>query len=145
MAKNVNRNYGYQYESVARSYSTQPIGNPSPERKPSKKHNKLAGIKLDRKFCLQLSLCGITIFISAVLYINSYAMLRGQQTELISIKNDLIEVKSNINDVKSQIASKLNLKSIADVAKSELGMQEPLPHQIVYFELSDESYTSYER
>ena len=86
-----------------------------------------------------------SILFSAFLYINSYASLRGKQNELIVLKNNMIAVKSAISEIQAKISEKLNLDYIRERAANELGMREPLPHQIVYFELSDESYTSYDK
>ena len=145
MARNSSRAYNYQYDSSARAYAAEPLRQPLPTKEPNKKSKIKPRKKLDKVFVTQLSLCGITIFASAFIYINSYATLRTSQNELIGLKNGLVQIKSDINEVEARIASKLNLNNISQRAQNELGMKEPLPHQIVYFELSEESYTSYER
>ena len=145
MANNSNRAYNYQYDSSARAYAAEPLRKPLPQKEPNKKGKIKKSRKLDKAFCMQISICGIAVFASAFIYVNSYAELRKSQSELIELKSEMIQLKSDINDVEAKIASKLNLSNISKRAESELGMQEPLPHQIVYFELPEESYTSYEK
>ena len=57
----------------------------------------------------------------------------------------MIAVKSAISETQATISEKLNLDYIRERAANELSMREPLPHQIVYIELPEESYTSYEK
>ncbi len=145
MADNTSKKYNYQYDSSARAYAAEPLRQPLPTKEPDKKGKTNTRKKIDRTLVTQLTLCGITIFASSFIYIHSYASLRTSQNELIKLKNGIIQIKSDINEVEAQIASQLNLDNISERAKNELGMKEPLPHQIIYFELPEESYTSYER
>ncbi len=145
MAGNTRGGYNYQYDSSARAYASEPLRQPLPTKEPNKKGKIKTRRKLDKALVMQLSVCGITIFASSFIYINSYATLRASQNDLIKLKNVMVEVKSDINEVEAKIASQLNLNNISERAQNELGMKEPLPHQIVYFELKEESYTSYER
>ena len=145
MAGNTTRKYNYQYGSSARAYAEEPLRQPLPTKEPEKKGKVKPRKRLDKALVMQLSLCGITIFASSFIYINSYATFRTSQNELIELKSGMIQVKSDINEVEAKIAAQLNLNNISERAESELGMKEPLPHQIVYFELPEESYTSYER
>lgn len=144
MAKEFKKGYNYQYDSTARAYE-QPIISPVPSTEPLKRPRKAQKKKLDIAFGMQLSFCGIVLFTSAFLYINSYASLRAKQGQLIELKNNMIAVKSAISETQATISEKLNLDYIRERAANELGMREPLPHQIVYIELPEESYTSYEK
>ena len=145
MAKNTNRGYGYQYDSSARNYAVEPLRKPLPQKQPTKEEKIQTRKKIDKIFSMQISLCGITIFASAFIYVNSYATLRNSQNQLIELKSGIVQTKSDISELEARIAAELNLSNISERAQKELGMQEPLPHQIIYFELPEESYTSYER
>ncbi len=144
MANELKRGYNYQYDSTARAYE-EPAIRPLPSTEPIKRVRPQTKRKLDVAFGMQLSLCGIILFSSAFLYINSYASLRQKQDELIALKNNMIAVKSAVSETEAKISEKLNLDYIRERAANELGMREPLPHQIVYFELPDVSYTSYDK
>ena len=144
MANELKKGYNYQYDSTARAYE-EPASRPLPSTEPLRRVRPQIKRKSNVAFGMQLSLCGVMVFTSAFLYINSYASLRSKQDELITLKNNMISVKSAISETQAKISEKLNLDYIRERAANELGMKEPLPHQIVYFELSEESYTSYEK
>ena len=143
MADEVKKRYNYQYDSTARAYE-QPMVKPVPITEPLRRPRKATKKKLDVTFGMQLSICGVVLFTSAFLYINSYASLRAKQDQLIDLKNNMIALKSSISETQAKISETLNLDYIRERAASELGMREPLPHQIVYIELPEESYTSYD-
>ncbi len=144
MANELKKGYNYQYDSTARAYE-QPVISPIPINEPLRRPRKVAKKKLDVTFGMQLSICGVILFASAFLYINSYASLRAKQDQLIDLKNNRIALKSAISETQAKISEKLNLDYIRERAANELGMKEPLPHQIVYIELPEESYTSYDK
>ncbi|MDF2595140.1 MAG: hypothetical protein K0R69_1481 [Clostridia bacterium] len=132
----------YQYGSAARDYY-QPLPRPSiePDYKPVVEPRK----KVDIVFGFKLSLCGMSVFICAYLYIFMYSSLITRQGELQSIKSEMRELKSTISFTESRISEKLNLDYIRDRASAELGMAEPLPHQIVYIQLPKQSHTIYDK
>lgn len=144
MADELNKGYNYQYDSTARAYE-QPVIVPVPITEPLRRSRKASKKNIDINFGMQLSICGAVLFTSAFLYINSYASLRAKQDQLIDLKNDIIVLKSTISETQAKISEMLNLDYIRERAASELGMREPLPHQIVYIELPEESYTSYDK
>ncbi len=140
MGQSAQKRYSYQYGSEAKNYY-QPIPRPiiEPEYQPSVAPQK----RTDVVFGLKLSLCGITIFACAFIYIYMYSSLITKQGQLQALKNDIREMKSAVSLTESQISEKLNLDHIRYRASNELGMSEPLPHQIVYIQLPKQSYTLY--
>ncbi len=98
---------------------------------------------MDVAFGLQMTVCGMILFACSILYINGYAMLRTKQDELNTLKNEKIAVANTITKVEADITKKLDLDYIRQRAIDELGMRKPLAHQIVYIQLPEKSYTSY--
>lgn len=134
--------YNYQYGTEAENfYQTIPNPQVSPKHRPLTHPKK----KLDIIFGMQLSLCGITIFLCSLVYVHGYAQFITKQAQLKNIKTDIRTIKSSISLTESQISEKLNLDVIRDRASQELGMSEPLPHQIVYIQLPQTSYTIYDQ
>ena len=60
-----------------------------------------------------------------------------------TLKNEKIAVANTITKVEADITKKLDLDYIRQRATDELGMRKPLAHQIVYIQLPEKSYTSY--
>ncbi|OON94976.1 MAG: hypothetical protein ATN32_07610 [Candidatus Epulonipiscium fishelsonii] len=87
--------------------------------------------------------CVLTIFICACIYMYASVQFSLKQTELKNLNNTLQQLESRINTVEADIISKLNLTNIKQRAIQELGMSEPLPHQIIYIKLPEESYITY--
>lgn len=146
MAKKERVKYNYQYDSVARAYAepTEPVRIPVPSD-PKQKTKIAPKTKVDIAFGVQVTICGVVLFACALLYVQSYADLRTKQIELNRLKSEKIEVINQITGVESQMAKKLDLNEIRVRAVTELGMQEPLPYQIVYIDLPKESYTTYQK
>ncbi len=146
MAKKERAKYNYQYDSVARNYAQpiEPVRIPVPSN-PKQQPKVATKTKGDLAFGFQVSICGIVLFACALLYIQSYSMFRSKQVELNTLKSKKIEIMNEITGVESQMAKKLDLNQIRERAVNELGMQEPLPYQIVYIDLPKESYTTYKK
>ena len=146
MAKKERVKYNYQYDSVARNYAEpiEPVRIPVPS-KPKQKTKAATKTRVDIAFGVQVSICGAVLFACALLYIQSYSELRAKQVELNQLKSEKIEVMNQITGVEAQMAKKLDLNEIRVRAINELGMQEPLPYQIVYIDLPKESYTTYKK
>lgn len=144
MAEQGKKKYSYQYESTARAYieSVEPLKVPIPSE-PKRKTKVAPKKKADITFGVQMTVCGITLFVCSMLYINGYATLRTKQSELNALKNEKIAVANAITKVEADITKKLDLEYIRQRATDELGMRKPLAHQIVYIQLPEKSYTSY--
>ncbi len=141
MADNLRKNYQYQYDTAARDYY---VAVPMPEREGEKRTKVMPKKANDFAFAFKLFLCATVLFSSVFVYVSMYASLNMKQSELKQLKNDVREAKSNINEIESVIAAKLNLEHIQQVASTQLHMREPLPHQVVYIELPENSYTVYQ-
>jgi cell division protein FtsB len=132
----------YQYGSEAEAYyQAIPKPNIEPNHRPAVEPRK----KPDVVFGFQLSLCGMMAFICAFVYIYMYSSLVTKQDELQTLKGEIRELKSAMSFTESKISENLNLDYIRNRASRELGMREPLPHQIVYIELPKQSYTVYDK
>lgn len=144
MAEQGKKKYNYQYESTARAYieSVEPLKVPIPSE-PKRKTKVAPKKKADITFGVQMTVCGITLFVCSMLYISGYATLRTKQSELNALKNEKIAVINAITKIEADITKKLDLEYIRQRATDELGMRKPLAHQIVYIQLPEKSYTSY--
>ncbi len=137
-----NRYNSYNHGSTAFKLDTvQPqetppqIQQPKVELAPSPKPNYKVAVTSG--VCLGTSL--VTIF--SFLGLQTNFMMK--QIELQSLNTQLQNTKSTINTVQSNITSNLNLDYIESIAQEELGMISPMPHQIVYLDIQNESYTTY--
>lgn len=144
MAERGKKKYSYQYESTARAYidPLEPLKVPTPSE-PKRKTKVAPKKKTDIAFGVQMTICGVVLFTCSMLYINSYASLRTKQSELNALKNEKIAIANSITKVEAQITKKLDLEYIRQRAMDELGMRKPLAHQIIYIQLPEKSYTSY--
>lgn len=141
MGEKLKGNYSYQYGSEAHDYYEQsPLQTPS--RTPSRRNKHVK--KVDLAFVLQLSLCGLLVFLGSFFYIHQYAQFSASQKELRVIKNEIRDTKSTISLTEAKMSEKLNLDYIRERASKELGMSEPMAHQIVYVELPKDSYVVYD-
>lgn len=143
MADPLRKNYQYQYGTAARDYYiSAPL--PLPEREGEKRPKAVPKKANDFAFAFKLFLCAAALFSSVFAYVSMYASLNMKQNELKQLKNEVREAKSTINEYESIIASRLNLEHIQEVATTQLHMREPLPHQVVYIDLPENSYTVYQ-
>lgn len=144
MAKGESKHYHYQYESTARAYpeKVDPLRIPS---SPTSRPHALPKRKIDVRFGMQMSICGMVLFICSFFYIHSYATLRIKQMELRNLKDQKIMVTNNITEMQAKIDKKLDLSAIEEKATRQLGMTKPYAHQIVYIELPEKSYTTYQQ
>lgn len=144
MAKQAKTKYSYQYDSTARVYAEpiEPLKSPKPTQ-PKLKPRGRTKRKVDVAFGVQISVCVLILFTSSFMHINSYASLRTKQKELNVLKNEKIALTNAITKIEADMAKKLDLEYIRERAINELGMRKPLAHQIVYIQLPDKSYTSY--
>ena len=92
---------------------------------------------------MKLTACGLVLFSAALSFVHLTSELSTKQRELRQVTSLVRETQSAINSVQAIIASNLDLEAIQKVAQEELGMAEPLAHQVVYLELPQESYTVY--
>ena len=145
MAKEEKTKYGYQYDSMARAYAqpVEPISIPVPGE-PKRKTQTAPRPKVDVAFGIQMTICGVVLFTCSMLHVHSYSSLRAKQTELNNLKTEKIAVSNKITSVEAQMTKKLDLDYIRERAVNELGMQNPLPYQIVYIDLPEKSYTTYQ-
>lgn len=136
------RRQQYQYGSEARDYyevapsrkvEEQPIRRP-------KKHTKQA----NSAFMVQIVACSLVLFVAAGLYIHQYAVLGSKQKQIRALNEEMRQLKSTISLAQSKKSQKFDTEYIRERAVNELGMSDPLAHQIVYIELPKESYTVYD-
>lgn len=135
----------YQYGSEAPNYLDSPYRLPEtkPDFTPLKRPKPQKRSKEDIIFGCKMSLCGMILFASAFSFVNVTSSLSIKQRELKLVNDQIRETESAINGVQATIAANLNLEHIQQVAKEQLNMSEPLPHQVVYLTLTQESYTLY--
>lgn len=148
MAEKPRTSYGYQYGSEATKYGAYrhnavPKQTPRYDEEPLKRPRVTPYRKVDWGFGLQLIIGGSFLFVVTFWFVHQCSALSSRQSQLKVINAEIREVKSSINNLESIIASSLNLDHIQEQAATQLGMSEPLPHQIVYIELPKESYTVY--
>lgn len=138
------RNYSYQYGTEAPKYPYNvPHPTQTPEFEPLRRPKKKAKPKLDIAYAIQMTTCGILVFGAALAFVHLTSNLSEKQRALKAITTEIRETESAINSTQAIIASHLDLEAIQEIAQKELGMSEPLPHQVVYLELPQESYTVY--
>ena len=144
MAKEESVKYNYQYDSMARAYvqPAEPVRIPVPGE-PKHKPKVAPKVKVDIAFGIQITLCGVILFVCAILYVHNYSSLRLKQTQLNELKAKESAVDNQIMSIEAEMTKKLDLDVIRKRAINELGMQEPLPYQIVYIDLPEKSYTTY--
>ncbi|MGL5677289.1 MAG: hypothetical protein ACRDDX_12800 [Cellulosilyticaceae bacterium] len=144
MAVNNVKNYSYQYGTEAPKY---PYGVPNhtetPDFQPLRRPSKKSKPKVDIAHVIKLTTCGAALFIAAISFVHLTSELATKQRRLEQITSQIRETQSAINSMQAIIASQLDLDAIQKVAQTQLGMAEPLPHQVVYLELPQESYTVY--
>lgn len=150
MARDERKNYSYQFGSTARAYTeaVDPLKVPSPvepAKKPGRKAKPATRRKVDVAFGIQMAICGAVLFSCSMFYIGNYAQLRINQTELKTLKDEKIMVTNAITELQAKMHEKLDLSKIEAKATNELGMTKPYAHQIVYIELPEKSYTTYEQ
>lgn len=147
MANQGYRNYNYQYGTEAPKYPNMPYQNPygeeTPNEAPLRRHKQTPKPKRDLAFTLQLTACSFLVFTAAFSFVHLCATLSVKQNELKQVSTQIRETQSSINSVKAIIAANLDLEHIQNVATTQLQMSEPLPHQVVYIELPEQSYTIY--
>ncbi len=85
----------------------------------------------------------IILFLSSFFYTHLTSLFTQKQSELTALNMQLQNIKSAVNTVRSEIAIELDLDQIEQIAIEQLGMQKPLPNQIVYLEIPEEGYTTY--
>lgn len=141
MAEHLYKNHQYQYDTAARNYYT---AAPLPQKEGEKRPKAVPQKANNFAFVFKLFLCAAVLFSSIFVYVSMYASLNMKQSELKQLKNEMREAKSNVNEMESAIAAKLNLEYIQEVASTQLHMREPLPHQVVYIDLTENSYTVYQ-
>ncbi|MDA3732466.1 hypothetical protein PBV87_13315 [Niameybacter massiliensis] len=146
MADYPKRRYHYQYGSEAPNYLDSPYRLPEtkPDSTPLKRPKPQKRSKEDIIFGCKMSVCGLVLFVGAFCFVSVTSDLAIKQRELKLINTELRETQSAINSVQATIAANLNLEHIQQVAKEQLNMSEPLPHQVVYLSLDQESYTVYD-
>ena len=144
MAKEERMKYNYQYDSVARAYvqPVEPVRIPVPSE-PKRKHKVAPRPKVDIAFGVQMTLCGVALFSAAIMYVHSYSSLRSKQSELNALKKEKITLANQITTIEAQMIKKMDLDKIKEKAINELGMQKPLAYQIVYIDMPEQSYTTY--
>ncbi|ONI42238.1 hypothetical protein AN396_01945 [Candidatus Epulonipiscium fishelsonii] len=124
----------YQYNSTAKELNYPP---PNKQSRPPKKRQS------NRVVYAVFLGCVLTIFICACIYMYASVQFSIKQTELRNLNTKVQQLESSINTVEANIISKLDLANIKQQAIQELGMSEPLPHQIIYINLPEESYVTY--
>ncbi len=147
MGEGFGSKYRYEYGSTARAYYEAIPTSPSrlPEQRPRPQVRPRTQPKTDRALVVKLSVCGFFVFTCTFMYVHLYSTLATAQAELKLVKNEIRETRSSISYTQSQISEKLNLDYIRQRASKELNMAEPLPHQIVYIELPEQSHTLYNK
>ena len=136
--------YNYQYGTEAPQYPYQvPTPEQSPSFEPLRRPQTQPKTKIDVFYTIKMALCGSILFASALSFVHLTSELSERQRELRQVTTQVRETQSMINSVQAIIASHLDLESIQTIAQEQLGMAEPLPHQVVYLELPQESYTIY--
>lgn len=141
MGEKLKGNYNYQDGSTVYNYYEE-IPLQTPPQAPVRRNRKVK--KRDVRFAVQVSLCGLLVFLGAFFYIHQYAEFGTKQKELRTIKNEIRDTKSIISLTEAKMSEKLNLDYIRERASKELGMSEPMAHQIVYIELPKDSYVVYD-
>ncbi|OON99749.1 MAG: hypothetical protein ATN35_11075 [Epulopiscium sp. Nele67-Bin004] len=133
MARNTARSYQYEFDDY---YIEQPKQQPTarPKAVPKKKSVMPAVVS---------GVCCLTIFSSAFVYIHLTSQLTVKQSELANLNIELQNIRSDINTIRSNIAISIDLGTIEKRANEELGMNKPSPHQLVYIDIKEESYTVY--
>ena len=132
----------YQYGSTVRK-EVLPHQYPQPTVEPLRRPKVKTKQKTNSMFAGVLTFCGLFVFVNALSFVHTSSVLSSKQSKLQSITNELRKTDSDISQLETIIASKINLEYIQEVARTKLGMSEPLAHQIVYLSLPKESHTVY--
>lgn len=140
MAEPSKMSYRYQYGAAAPKY---PYTSPTPDFTPIRRPKQQPKPKTDLGYIAKLVCCGTIVFTACIAFVKQTSILQARQRELRTVTSQVRETQSAINNVEAIIASRLDLDHIQNVAKTKLNMSEPLPHQVVYITLPQESYTVY--
>ncbi|MGL4362493.1 MAG: hypothetical protein ACRCSG_04365 [Cellulosilyticaceae bacterium] len=144
MAARNMRPMSYQFGTEAPKYPiNEPYSVPRPDDKPLKRPVAKPKYNPDYLYIIKMSVCGFVIFASSWSFITRTSNLSEKQRTLKNITTRIRETQSEIYNVQAIISANLDLESIQNIAQTQLNMAEPLPHQVVYLELPQESYTVY--
>lgn len=141
------QNTAYNYGSAAPDIYREVYVPPAPgKRRPSKSRNQRKIEKahtLKQRFLLTVGI--IAVFITSGMFVWGCAITSSKQHDLKQAKTTVRELKNQVNTKKALVASTTNLDHIKLRAMNELKMAEPLPHQIVYLDIQNTSYTEVEK
>ena len=115
------------------------------ENREEKQHRNLSVLASENKTKRKKDLSGLKmIALSAVVLALSWGVLysRAQVTELSASiersQNELSEVKSEYDYLSLTLESKMNLQSVEETARNQLGLMEMDPSQVTYITLEKE-------
>ncbi len=141
MAQRSYKDYHQYYGTEAPKYPYTP--QPTPKSEPTKAPSKQPKPKTDWVFTSLIGACLGIVFCSSIGFIHLSSELSVHQKNLQKINAQIRETQSSINSTQAIIASHLDLSYIQKIATEQLEMAEPLPHQVVHIQLTEESYTEY--
>lgn len=140
--------YNYNYGTSPYKLDERGIGSEGYKRQKlsrNKRKSKAQLLKARReniKFATQMSLMGIVLFIFSFCYVGLISELNLKQKELKDITRQILDTQSAISSVEAQISEKFDLEVIKEKARL-IGLEDPLPHQVVYIDIPKVSYTRY--
>ncbi|WP_250277351.1 hypothetical protein [[Clostridium] colinum] len=139
-----NKNNYYNYSSVAHDYTSYQDNKPTKSNKRIKKVKKEKYVKVEeglKIFSLKFFVTFIMLatFIVCIIFVE--ALIVQKRFEIDSLNIALKEITENNKNLETELAKNLDLEYVEYIASSELDMQKPASHQIVYIDIPKESYS----
>lgn len=141
-------NYNYNYGTSPYKLDEREVEHEGYRRRKvtrNKRKSKVQVLKARReniKFTVKIVTLGLIVFISSFSYVGLISNLNIKQKELKDLTRQILDTQSAISSIEAQISERYDLEDIKEKARL-LGLEDPLPHQVVYIDLPKVSYTQY--
>lgn len=137
-------NNRYQYETSPRKIQPEykPMVKKYPKKSTARKVNKKVSTKQQKKVKIEAKLIGYVLIGFAILFAISYrnSLINENFTKIKELKAELATIQKENEQLEANIESNLNLKTIEQSAKENLGMKKLDSSQTVYVSLPKTDY-----
>lgn len=131
----------YEYDGgAARELSTQPEKQRIQRKKVNHAAARARAVALSRGYVFFLAVICIFVSVWCVLFIRQKSTVTTQYESIAALESEYSKLKSN-NDAKyNQVMDSVSLETVKDAAENRLGMHYASADQIIYYDLTDDSY-----
>ena len=95
---------------------------------------------LSRGYVVFLAVVYIAVAILCIMYLSTKATITIQYETIASLESEYSELRSNNDSKYNQVVDSVSIEEIRDAAENEFGMSYASEDQIIYYDLTDESY-----